>query len=147
MFSFSLLMDPPYVDMLVGPPSASEVIALTLREGWNVQNVTVVVDLRPYTAKANILPEQTIGRGIACRIPTLQRVPPGYRFPYGQTHRRQEEVYVVVHGSGRMKLDDEIVEFKQWDAVRVPPVGEATRPGRTRRGSARRRRGPARLVG
>ena len=35
-----------------------------LREGWDVQNVTVVVGLRPYTAKANILPEQTIGRGL-----------------------------------------------------------------------------------
>src|SRR5260370_10565677 len=35
-----------------------------LREGWDVQNVTVVVGLRPYSAKANILPEQTIGRGL-----------------------------------------------------------------------------------
>ena len=35
-----------------------------LREGWDVQNVTVVVGLRPYTSKANILPEQTIGRGL-----------------------------------------------------------------------------------
>jgi mannose-6-phosphate isomerase-like protein (cupin superfamily) len=50
-----------------------------------------------------------------------QRVPPGYRFPYGHTHKRQEEVYVVVRGSGRMKLDDEIVELEEWDAVRVPP--------------------------
>jgi mannose-6-phosphate isomerase-like protein (cupin superfamily) len=50
-----------------------------------------------------------------------QRVPPGYRFPYGPTHKEQEEVYVVVRGSGRMKLDDEIVEVKEWDVVRVPP--------------------------
>jgi mannose-6-phosphate isomerase-like protein (cupin superfamily) len=50
-----------------------------------------------------------------------QRIPPGYRFPYGHTHRTQEEVYVVLRGSGRMKLDDEIVELRQWDAVRVPP--------------------------
>ena len=49
-----------------------------------------------------------------------QSVPPGYRFPYGHTHRKQEEVYVVVRGSGRMKVDDEIVELKEWDAVRVP---------------------------
>jgi len=35
-----------------------------LREGWDVKNVTVVVGLRPYTAKANILPEQAIGRGL-----------------------------------------------------------------------------------
>ena len=50
-----------------------------------------------------------------------QRVPPGCRFPYGHTHKEQEEVCVVVRGSGRMKLDDEIVEVKEWDAVRVPP--------------------------
>jgi Cupin domain len=52
-----------------------------------------------------------------------QRIPPGYRFPYGHTHKEQEEVYVVVRGSGRMKLDDEIVELREWDAVRVPPDG------------------------
>ncbi|HEX8103809.1 MAG TPA: cupin domain-containing protein [Solirubrobacteraceae bacterium] len=51
----------------------------------------------------------------------FQRVPPGYRFPYGHTHRTQEEIYVVVRGSGRMKLDDEVVELKAYDAVRVSP--------------------------
>lgn len=40
------------------------VSVLMLREGWDVQSVTVVVGLRPYSAKANILPEQTIGRGL-----------------------------------------------------------------------------------
>ena len=50
-----------------------------------------------------------------------QRIPPGYRFPYGHTHETQEEVYVVVRGGGRMKVDDEIVELREWDAVRVPP--------------------------
>ena len=40
------------------------VSVLMLREGWDVQSVTVIVGLRPYTAKANILPEQTIGRGL-----------------------------------------------------------------------------------
>ena len=50
---------------------------------------------------------------------SYQRVPPGYRFPYGHTHMKQEEVYVVLRGSGRMKVDDEIVELKEWDAVRV----------------------------
>jgi mannose-6-phosphate isomerase-like protein (cupin superfamily) len=52
---------------------------------------------------------------------SYQRVPPDYRFPYGHTHEKQEEVYVVVCGSGRMKVDDEIVELKEWDAVRVSP--------------------------
>jgi mannose-6-phosphate isomerase-like protein (cupin superfamily) len=52
---------------------------------------------------------------------SYQRVPPGYRFPYGHMHKRQEEVYVVVRGSGRMKIDDEILDLRQWDAVRVAP--------------------------
>jgi mannose-6-phosphate isomerase-like protein (cupin superfamily) len=50
-----------------------------------------------------------------------QRIPPDYRFPYGHAHKEQEEIYVVVRGSGRMKLGDEIVEVKEWDVVRVPP--------------------------
>jgi mannose-6-phosphate isomerase-like protein (cupin superfamily) len=52
---------------------------------------------------------------------SYQRVPPGHRFPYGHSHNTQEEVYVVVRGGGRMKVDDEIVELEEWDAVRVPP--------------------------
>jgi mannose-6-phosphate isomerase-like protein (cupin superfamily) len=52
---------------------------------------------------------------------SYQRIPPGCRFPYGHTHRTQEEVYVVVRGSGRMKVDDEIVELREFDAVRVSP--------------------------
>ena len=50
-----------------------------------------------------------------------QRIPPDYRFPYGHTHRTQEELYLVVGGSGRMKLDDEVIDVAAWDVVRVPP--------------------------
>src|SRR5215467_15897279 len=52
---------------------------------------------------------------------SYQRIPPGYRFPFGHTHRTQEEVYVVIRGDGRMKLDDEIIELREWHAVRVAP--------------------------
>jgi mannose-6-phosphate isomerase-like protein (cupin superfamily) len=52
---------------------------------------------------------------------SYQSLPPGCRFPYGHSHETQEEVYVFIRGSGRMKLDDEIVELTEWDAVRVPP--------------------------
>lgn len=51
------------VDEMESPINAI-VSVLMLREGWDVKNVTVVVGLRPYTAKANILPEQAIGRGL-----------------------------------------------------------------------------------
>jgi len=46
---------------------------------------------------------------------------PGARMPWGHRHRAQEEVYVVVNGSGRVSLDDEIVAVGPWDAIRVAP--------------------------
>jgi mannose-6-phosphate isomerase-like protein (cupin superfamily) len=49
------------------------------------------------------------------------RYGPGYRAPYGHRHREQEEAYVIVAGSGRMRLDDEIIDLRQWDVVRVAP--------------------------
>jgi mannose-6-phosphate isomerase-like protein (cupin superfamily) len=52
---------------------------------------------------------------------SYQRLAPGFRQPFGHKHERQEELYVVVRGGGRVKLDDEIVDLRQWDAVRVPP--------------------------
>ncbi len=45
-------------------PYKAIVSVLVLREGWDVQNVTTIVGLRPYSAESNILPEQTLGRGI-----------------------------------------------------------------------------------
>src|SRR3954451_23029576 len=44
------------------------------------------------------------------------------RAPYGHKHEVQEEAYVVTSGSGRMKLDDEIIDVKQWDVIRVAPA-------------------------
>ena len=58
---------------------------------------------------------------------SYQRIPPGYRFPYGHTHKQQEEVYVVVRGSGRMKLDDEIADVTEWDLSLIH-ISEPTRP-------------------
>jgi mannose-6-phosphate isomerase-like protein (cupin superfamily) len=49
------------------------------------------------------------------------RYGPGFRAPYGHRHREQEEAYVVVGGSGRVRLDDEVVDLARWDVVRVAP--------------------------
>jgi mannose-6-phosphate isomerase-like protein (cupin superfamily) len=47
------------------------------------------------------------------------RIAPGFRIPFGHKHKQQEEVYVVVSGSARIKIEDEVRELKQWDAVRL----------------------------
>ena len=43
---------------------------------------------------------------------------PNFRAPFGHKHAGQEEVYVVVRGSARVKVDDEIVELGELDAIR-----------------------------
>lgn len=47
---------------------------------------------------------------------------PGARMPWGHRHKQQDEVYVVVAGSGRAKLGDEIIELRAWDVLRVAPA-------------------------
>jgi len=49
------------------------------------------------------------------------KLAPDFEIPFGHVHNEQEEVYVVVDGSARAKVGDEIVEMKQWDAIRVAP--------------------------
>jgi mannose-6-phosphate isomerase-like protein (cupin superfamily) len=46
---------------------------------------------------------------------------PDYKLPFGHTHSEQEEIYLVVSGKARLKLDDEEVELGALDAVRIPP--------------------------
>jgi type III restriction enzyme len=78
-------------------PYRAIVSVLMLREGWDVRNVTVIVPLRPYTASARILPEQTLGRG-------LRRItPPGSGV--------EERVVIIEHEAFRALWDTELAEL------------------------------------
>jgi mannose-6-phosphate isomerase-like protein (cupin superfamily) len=52
---------------------------------------------------------------------SLQRVKPGKRHAIAHRHKQAEEVYVVISGSGRIKLDDQVEEIGPLDAIRVGP--------------------------
>jgi uncharacterized cupin superfamily protein len=52
---------------------------------------------------------------------SLQRVKPGKRHAIAHRHKQAEEVYVVISGSGRIKLDDKVEEIGLLDAIRVGP--------------------------
>jgi mannose-6-phosphate isomerase-like protein (cupin superfamily) len=52
---------------------------------------------------------------------SYQRLEPNFRIPFGHRHAEQEEIYVVAGGGGRIKLDDEVLELRRWDAVRIAP--------------------------
>ena len=47
------------------------------------------------------------------------RIAPNFRIPFGHKHKQQEEVYVLVQGNARIKIEDEVRDLKQWDAVRL----------------------------
>jgi len=52
---------------------------------------------------------------------SYQKLAPGFRPPAAHRHKQHEEVYVVIGGSGRVKIEDEIRELRQWDAIRFAP--------------------------
>jgi mannose-6-phosphate isomerase-like protein (cupin superfamily) len=87
---------------------------------WTKKNFNDVPDVSPegvdidwrFTRKALDSPELGVSRF------TYQ---PGAKMPWGHRHRMQEEAYVVVGGSGRAKLDDEIIDLSVWDVLRVAP--------------------------
>jgi mannose-6-phosphate isomerase-like protein (cupin superfamily) len=49
---------------------------------------------------------------------SLFKLDPDFRIPFGHKHEGQEEVYVILRGSARIKVDDEIVEAGEFDAIR-----------------------------
>ena len=49
---------------------------------------------------------------------SLMKLDPNFRIPFGHKHEGQEEVYVIVRGSARIKVEDEIVAVGEWDAIR-----------------------------
>jgi len=90
-------------------PFKAIVSVLMLKEGWDVRNVTTIVGLRPYAAKSNILPEQTLGRG-------LRKMYPG-----------SIEEYVSVVGTPAFM---DFVESIQAEGVVLEqkPMGEGSKP-------------------
>jgi type III restriction enzyme len=53
-------------------PYKAIISVMVLKEGWDVRNVTTIVGLRPYSAQSNILPEQTLGRGLRKMYPDVE---------------------------------------------------------------------------
>jgi mannose-6-phosphate isomerase-like protein (cupin superfamily) len=50
---------------------------------------------------------------------SYQRLAPNFRVPFAHRHKNQEEVYILISGSLRVKLEDEILELQPFDAIRV----------------------------
>ena len=88
----------------------------------------------PAEMQARFARSAIAGETLGLSLFTLE---PGFRIPFGHTHETQEEVYVVVRGSGRIKVEDEVVELAEWDAIRLPKgtmrdMEACSQPGATR---------------
>jgi gentisate 1,2-dioxygenase len=90
---------------------------------FSIVNLREVEDSAPQFGMPEGMEARFPKRALGCTIGavSLQRLGPGLRSPFGHRHARQEELYVILEGGGRMKLEDEVVEVRQWDAVRVSP--------------------------
>ena len=88
--------------------------------GYTKQNLTQVENQAPNFGISNELEARfarTPLEGQELGL-SLFRLAPNFRIPFGHKHAGQEEVYVVTRGSGRIKVEDEIVEVAEWDAIR-----------------------------
>ncbi|MGH2917943.1 MAG: cupin domain-containing protein [Solirubrobacteraceae bacterium] len=91
--------------------------------GYTVVNLKEVEDMAPTFGYAPNLESRFARKALGLEQSGVSyfRIAPGFRMPFGHTHDTQEEVYVVVTGSVRAKLDDDVVELHAWDAVRIAP--------------------------
>jgi mannose-6-phosphate isomerase-like protein (cupin superfamily) len=106
--------------------------------GYTLRNIKQVDDSAPAFGMSPDVEARFARKALASQEVALsyQRLQPNVRMPFGHTHAGQEEIYVVLSGSGRAKLDDDIVELGPWDALRVDPAtiraSEAGTEGNTR---------------
>jgi mannose-6-phosphate isomerase-like protein (cupin superfamily) len=91
--------------------------------GYTVVNLKEVEDQAPRFGYAPDLESRFARRALELENSGLSyfKAAPGFRVPFGHRHTEQEEVYVVVAGSARIKLGDDVVDLGTWDAVRVAP--------------------------
>jgi quercetin dioxygenase-like cupin family protein len=90
---------------------------------YTIVNLREVEDAAPKFGLPPEVEARFAKQALGCKTSavSLQSLAPGTRSPFGHRHKLQEELYVILEGSGSMKLDDDIVELRQWDAVRVDP--------------------------
>jgi mannose-6-phosphate isomerase-like protein (cupin superfamily) len=91
---------------------------------YTIVNLREVEDSAPKAGMAPDVQARFPKRELGSKIGavSLQRLAPNVRYPFGHKHGDQEEVYVIIDGGGRVKLDDDVVEVRRWDAIRVAPA-------------------------
>ncbi len=90
---------------------------------YSIKNLKDVADMAPRFGLAPDLEARFTRDDLDCERTGIsyQRLAPNAEGGFGHTHRQDEEIYVILSGSGRIKLDAEEVNVGAWDAIRVAP--------------------------
>jgi hypothetical protein len=88
---------------------------------FTIKNLKDVEDAAPKFGFSPQLEARFARRDLECELTGVayERLAPNVRPGFGHKHANQEEIYVVIGGSGRIKIEDDIHDVRQWDAVRV----------------------------
>jgi mannose-6-phosphate isomerase-like protein (cupin superfamily) len=89
--------------------------------GYSIANLKEIEDQALKFGMAPNLEFRVAGDDLDAERSALSylRVAPNFRLPFGHKHKEQEELYVLLSGSARLKLDDEVVDLAPLDAVRI----------------------------
>jgi len=90
---------------------------------YTIKNLRDLEDVAPRFGFEQVQEARFAGRDLETESTGLafHRVKPGCRQAFAHRHEEAEEVYVVLSGTGRIKLDDEVREIQPMDAIRVSP--------------------------
>jgi mannose-6-phosphate isomerase-like protein (cupin superfamily) len=90
---------------------------------YTIKNLKQVTDMAPQFGYAPDLEARFARADLECERTGLsyQRLAPNAEAPFAHRHNEDEEIYVVVSGSGKAKLGDEVIVVGTWDAIRVAP--------------------------
>jgi quinol monooxygenase YgiN/mannose-6-phosphate isomerase-like protein (cupin superfamily) len=93
------------------------------RKGFTIVNLDSVEDQAPNYGMSEMGEARFVRQNLDAVDTGVshQRLRPHRRQGFGHRHHRAEEVYLVLGGSGRVRIDDEIHEIRQLDAIRVAP--------------------------
>ena len=105
---------PRVFPLAVGGNGQNRAMPYTKTHLWDVENQAPKFNM-PAEMEARFARRALEGKTLGM---SLMKLAPNFRIPFGHKHEHQEEIYVVVRGSARVKVDDEIIELREWDAIR-----------------------------
>jgi mannose-6-phosphate isomerase-like protein (cupin superfamily) len=90
---------------------------------YTIKNLKQIENMAPKFGLAPDLEARFARQDLECQRTGIsyQRLAPNAVGSFSHNHDQDEEIYVILSGAGRIKLDDEVVEVGPWDAIRVAP--------------------------